>query len=66
MMRDEILFGNLLGLLKTGKWNMNAQEAVALVQIIQELDRRLKPPVINEVKEPIKKEPKRKVKNASQ
>lgn len=54
MMRDEILFGNLLGLLKTGKWNMNLTEAVALVQIVQELDRRLKPPVVSPVEPPIK------------
>ena len=54
MMRDEIFYGNLLGLLKTGKWNMNLSEAVALVQIVQELNRRLAPPVPVEMKEPIK------------
>jgi hypothetical protein len=62
MMRDEIFHGNLLGLLKTGKWNMNLSEAVALVQIVQELNRRLAPPVPVPVEEPIKNQPK--VKNA--
>lgn len=60
MMRDEILYGNCLGLLKTGKWNMNAQEAVALVQLIQELDRRLKPPVVSTVEPPISETTKKK------
>lgn len=58
MMRDEILYGNLLGLMKTGKWTMNAQEAIALIQIIQELDRRLKPPIVSPVEEPVKKDKK--------
>jgi hypothetical protein len=53
MMRDEIFFGNLMGLLKTGRWSMNAQEAIALVQLIQELDRRSKPPVHSPVEPPI-------------
>jgi hypothetical protein len=58
MMRDDILYGNILGLLRNGKWSMNSAEAVALIQIIQELDRRLKPPVISETVEPIKREKK--------
>lgn len=53
MMRDEILYGNLLGLLKTGKWQMGLTESVALVQIVKELDRRLQPPVAVPVEPPI-------------
>ena len=59
-MRDEILYGNGMGMLKTGKWQMNAQEALALIQIIQELDRRLKPPVVSEVVPPISEPTKKK------
>jgi len=55
MINDDIFYGNLKGLLRTGKWNMNAAEAVALVQIIQEIDRRQQPPVITPKEEPIKK-----------
>jgi hypothetical protein len=60
MMRDEILYGNIQGLLKTGKWTMNLAEAVALVQIVQELDRRLKPPVVSQVEPPISETTKKK------
>lgn len=62
MIKDDIFYGNILGLLKTGKWQMGAKEAVALVQIIEECDRRLKPPVIQPVKEPVKKKTSRKKK----
>jgi hypothetical protein len=65
MMRDEILYGNVLGLLKTGKWNMSLSEAVALVQIVQELDRRLKPPVVTPIEEPIANQPAKGKKNAN-
>lgn len=46
-MRDEIFYGNLLGLLKSGKWSLSITEASALLQIYQEAERRLKPqPVV--------------------
>lgn len=64
MMRDEILYGNLLGLLKTGKWQMGLTESIALVQIVQELDRRLKPPVVSPVEPPIKESSKAKKKSS--
>lgn len=54
MIKDAIYYGNVLGLLKTGKWNISAGEASALVQIIQETERRLAPPSVEPVKEPIK------------
>jgi hypothetical protein len=54
MIKDDVYYGNVLGLLKTGKWNISASEASALVQIIQETERRLKPPSVEPVKEPIK------------
>jgi hypothetical protein len=60
MIKDDVLYGNLLGLLKTGKWTMGASEAVALVKIIHELERRLTPPLVKEVEEPIKNEVKAK------
>lgn len=47
MMRDEIFYGNVLGLLKTGKWNLSVAEAAALIQVIQECERRRKPPVVS-------------------
>lgn len=39
-MKDEIFLGNLLGLLKTGKWNLNLEEANAFLQIFQETKKR--------------------------
>lgn len=42
-MRDEIYYGNLLGLLKNGKWSLSVAEAAALIQIIQETERRRNP-----------------------
>jgi hypothetical protein len=56
MINDGVYYGNVLGLLKTGKWNISASEASALVQIIQETERRLKPPSVEPVKEPITKD----------
>lgn len=55
-MRDEIFYGNLKGLLSQGKWTLTAKEAVALISIIQELDRRLKPPAVVPVEEPLPKQ----------
>ena len=55
-MKDEIFWGNLKGLLKTGKWNLNLEESSALVQIYQEVVRRSQPPVLKiKDMEPIKK-----------
>jgi hypothetical protein len=42
-LKDEIFLGNLRGLLKQGRWSLNLTEATALVQIFQEVDRRLDP-----------------------
>ena len=57
MIKDDIFYGNLLGLLKQGKFNLSTVEAITLVQLIQELERRLRPPVplIQEVKDPMNK-----------
>lgn len=55
-MRDDIFWGNLIGLLKKGKWVMSSEEAFALVAIIQEAEKRSKPLEVKaEMKEPIKK-----------
>lgn len=54
MIKDAIYYGNILGLLKTGKFNISASEAAALVQLIQETERRLQPPSVEPVKEPVK------------
>lgn len=64
MMRDEIFYGNLMGLLKTGKWTMNASESAALIQILQEIDRRLKPPsVVKDIAPVIKEKRAKNVRN---
>lgn len=55
---DDIYYGNLLGLLKTGKWSLSLSEASALILIAQETERRLKPPAVNMVDEPIKRDKK--------
>lgn len=57
-MMDDIYYGNLLGLLKTGKWSLSLSEASALILIAQETERRLKPPAVNMVDEPIKRDKK--------
>lgn len=62
MIRDDIYYGNLLGLLKTGKWTVNVAESAALIQIYQETERRLKPPLTSVVTEPIKNPEKKKKK----
>ena len=58
MIKDDVFYGNILGLLKQGKFNLSATEAIALVQIVQELERRRTPPpvpLIQEVKDPLNK-----------
>jgi hypothetical protein len=57
-MKDEIFWGNLLGLLKRGRWNLGLEESQALVAIFMEAERRSRPPVLapQEVKPPIKKD----------
>jgi hypothetical protein len=40
-MKDEIFLGNVLGLLKNGKWTLSLEEASALIQIFQECKLRL-------------------------
>lgn len=59
-MRDEIFWGNLIGLLKTGKWSLSVSEAGALLQIIAEAEKRSRPLALNqvEVQEPIKEKKK--------
>lgn len=59
MIKDDIFYGNLLGLLKTGKWNINAAESIVLIKVIQELERRLIPVAPIFKQEPIKKEKKK-------
>lgn len=53
-MKDDIFWGNLIGLLKSGKWNLNLEESNALIQIYQEAVRRSQPLTIKD-QEPIKK-----------
>lgn len=62
MIRDEIYYGNLLGLFKTGKWTVSVAEAAALIQMYQETERRLKPPLPVSVSEPVKAPEKKKKK----
>lgn len=61
-MRDEIYYGNLLGLLKLGRWNLGVEESKAMLAVVNETDIRLKalktPVVIADKKEPIKQEKK--------
>jgi hypothetical protein len=42
-MKDDIFWGNLLGLLKHGKWQMSLEEASAFIQVYQEAARRSRP-----------------------
>ena len=42
-MKDEIFWGNLKGLLKTGKWNLSLEEASALLLIFKEVEIRSQP-----------------------
>lgn len=62
-MNDNIFYGNLIGLLKSGRWSLNLQEASALVALFEECQNRIAQPLVNEKKEPIKSENK-KVKDA--
>lgn len=54
-MRDDIFWGNLIGLLKKGRWNLSLEESEALVAVYVEALERSKPPVPKPVVEPIKK-----------
>jgi hypothetical protein len=58
-LKDEIFLGNLRGLLKQGRWSLNLTEATALVQIFQEVDRRLDPQMKVVDTEPIKQNKKK-------
>lgn len=53
-MKDSIYYGNILGLLKTGKWSLSLPEALAVVQLADETQKRMAPPEIKPVQEPIK------------
>lgn len=53
-MKEEIFWGNLIGLLKHGKWSMSGAEALAFGQIYEECLKRSKPK-LEEIKEPITK-----------
>lgn len=39
-MKDNIFLGNVLGLLKNGKWTLSLEEASALIQVTQECKKR--------------------------
>jgi len=60
-MRDEIFWGNLIGLLKRGTWTLSYQESQALVAVVMEAEKRSRPlPIIVEEKpEPIVKKGKK-------
>lgn len=57
-MKDDIFYGNLLGLLKQGKWTLSLEEASALLQIFQEVKKRMDGIKIVET-DPIKKKDKK-------
>jgi hypothetical protein len=57
-MKDEIFWGNLKGLLKNGKWSLSLEESSALLLIYKEVEERSRPPVVKEMKDPIKVEKK--------
>lgn len=42
-MKDEIFYGNLLGLLKRGRWSLSVEESQALLAITKEVEARLAP-----------------------
>jgi hypothetical protein len=52
--KDSIFYGNLIGLLKRGKWNLSLDESAALIEIYQEAVRRNSPPKVEQVSSPIK------------
>jgi hypothetical protein len=60
LIKDDIFYGNLKGLLKTGKWTLSLTEASALLQVYQECERRLNPPLVKPIEEPIKNPSKKK------
>jgi hypothetical protein len=64
MMRDDIFWGNLLGLLKKGRWNLSLEESQALLAIVQEAEKRSRPPLPIPVKEPIAQEPVKPIKKS--
>lgn len=47
-MRDDIFYGNLIGLLKRGRWSLSLEESQALIAIYQEAVKRSQPPVITD------------------
>jgi hypothetical protein len=56
-MKDEIFWGNILGLLKKGRWTLSLEEASALCEIYHEANKRSKPSVMkvadpNPIKQP--------------
>ena len=59
-MADDIFWGNLLGLLKKGKWYLSLEESSAFIQVYQEAVTRSKPPLVSDLspitKQKIKKE----------
>lgn len=57
-MKDDIFYGNLLGLLRQGKWTLSLEEASALLQIFQEVKKRMDGIKIVET-DPIKKKDKK-------
>lgn len=64
-MRDEIFWGNLIGLLKTGKWNLGAMEAQAFSAVFDECVKRSKPIQPIPKTEPIKVPPSKKENNGN-
>jgi hypothetical protein len=64
-MRDEIFWGNLIGLLKTGKWTLGALEAQAFSAVYEECLRRSQPVKPEIMKEPIKASSPKKVVDAN-
>lgn len=54
-MKDDIFWGNLLGILKLGKWNLSGDEMLAFAAVYEEAERRSKPPAPTVKEEPIKK-----------
>ena len=54
-MDDKVFYGNLLGLLKKGRWSLDLGEATALIALKQELEKRYEGKFEVIDKEPIKK-----------
>ena len=56
-MDDKIFYGNVFGLLKSGKWTLSLGESAALIEITNECKKRLDGFSMKTVDEPIQRAP---------